>query len=58
MALEGTAIGDLFGPGHVLVIANFLRKASFSKRAPTPENVLYLENIFLGGWVQCVVIAT
>ena len=49
MALEGTAIGDLFGPGHVLVIAKFLKQASFSKRDPTPENVLYLENIFLGG---------
>ena len=45
MALKGTAIGDLFGPGHVLVIAKI------------PESVLYLENIFLGGWVQCVVIA-
>ena len=37
MAATGTAIGDLFGPGHALDIATFLKRASFSKKGPGPR---------------------
>ena len=49
MAPKGTVVGDLFGPGHVLVKAKILQRASFSKRAPGPRKPPVPQKHIFGG---------